>query len=475
MTKQTIADLVPDSRNANKGSQRGTGLIEKSLRNYGAGRSILIDADNNVIAGNKTLEGAAAIGLENLRIIETDGTEIIAVKRTDLHIGDKKTRELAIADNRTNQVSLEWDAEVLEELQGEGVDLSQFWFPDELDALLASVNEPEGLLPDAEHEAIQVYGNEQIIDAAFSYFRRVGFPYRFLPVHVCMQEINKLGQTDASTLVNSNTAYHVADTYHPHRFHVSAEKMKSPLQAYHDDKLFRRALTLQIEQNGTIPDTYFGKLDIVSGTQACSNFRPGFACKLYKDYCHAGDTVLDTSTGFGGRLVGFMASGVAGKYIGIDPNKLTHDANQKMAIDLGFAGKVELYNLPAEDVETEQFKERCDFAFTSPPYFAKEHYSEDDTQSWVRYKTGEEWKCGFLFPMMALQFASLKRGKFAIVNIADVKLRGKTFPLVDWTKEAAQNAGFDYVRTDEFSLTQRFGAGQDDEIAKEPVLVFVKN
>ena len=152
----------------------------------------------------------------------------------------------------------------------------------------------------------------------------------------------------------------------------------------------------------------------------------------------------------------------------------THAGNLRMAQELGFSDRIELHNLPAEDVSHDVVAGRCDFAFTSPPYFRKEHYSDDDTQSWKRYPTGEEWRDGFLTPMMALQYAALKFGCYSIVNIADVKIKSKTYPLVEWTKQAALLAGFEYIRTLEFPLTRRFGAGQVDEVSIEPVLVFQK-
>jgi DNA modification methylase len=145
----TIADLKPDDKNANRGNVRGTGMLEESLRKFGAGRSILIDKNNRVIAGNKTLEGAASIGLEDVQIVESDGTRLIAVKRTDLDLDDPKTRELAIHDNRVGQVNLEWDAAVLAELAQEGVNLDHLWSEDELTALLADVaGAPAPLLGD---------------------------------------------------------------------------------------------------------------------------------------------------------------------------------------------------------------------------------------------------------------------------------------------------------------------------------------
>lgn len=65
-------------------------LLEKSLQEFGAGRSILIDKNNNIIAGNGIVEAAGQIGLEDVEIVETTGEKIIAVKRTDIALTPKK-------------------------------------------------------------------------------------------------------------------------------------------------------------------------------------------------------------------------------------------------------------------------------------------------------------------------------------------------------------------------------------------------
>ena len=128
-----LTALTPDTRNANRGTDRGRKMIRESLKRYGAGRSILIDKSGNVIAGNKTLEGAQAIGLEDCQIVKSDGTRLVAVQRTDLDINDKAARELAIADNRASELGLEWDPDVLKALETEvDVDLSPFWDEREL-------------------------------------------------------------------------------------------------------------------------------------------------------------------------------------------------------------------------------------------------------------------------------------------------------------------------------------------------------
>ena len=58
----SIKDLIPDNKNANRGTDRGRQAVRDSLENLGAGRSILIDRKGRVIAGNKTLEGAKQPG-----------------------------------------------------------------------------------------------------------------------------------------------------------------------------------------------------------------------------------------------------------------------------------------------------------------------------------------------------------------------------------------------------------------------------
>ena len=145
MTKVSIR---PDATNANKGTERGRYMVETSLRETGAGRSILLDADGRIIAGNKTFEAATDIGLP-VRIVETDGTELIAVQRTDLDLSDPTgtARKLAYYDNRASQVGLEWDAEqVLADITA-GVDLEAMFRQDELDELL------KDLLPKTEGDA----------------------------------------------------------------------------------------------------------------------------------------------------------------------------------------------------------------------------------------------------------------------------------------------------------------------------------
>ena len=116
VTEAKITDLHFDDKNANKHTQKGLRLVEKSLSKLGAGRSILIDKNNNIIAGNGVIETAGQIGMENIRIVETTGDEIVAVKRTDVDINSKKGRELAIIDNHSAKESIDLDFDVINDL-----------------------------------------------------------------------------------------------------------------------------------------------------------------------------------------------------------------------------------------------------------------------------------------------------------------------------------------------------------------------
>ncbi len=141
MKQQKISDLKFDKRNANKGTQRGAYMLEKSLQDFGAGRSVLIDKNNVIMCGNKTIEQAGQIGMEDMIVVETDGTKLVAVKRTDLDLTkDKKARKLAVADNRVSQIDLEWDVTQLLQDHAD-VDLSDFWKQEELDELLKQVGD----------------------------------------------------------------------------------------------------------------------------------------------------------------------------------------------------------------------------------------------------------------------------------------------------------------------------------------------
>lgn len=141
VSHKKLTDLTPDRRNANLGTERGGEMIRASLADYGAGRSLVADKHLRVIGGNKTLEQAGALGMDDIIVVQTTGDKLVVVQRMDLDLeNDAKAKELAIADNRAGQVSLNWDPKVLAEFRAE-IDISKFWNKDELVVFFAGAGE----------------------------------------------------------------------------------------------------------------------------------------------------------------------------------------------------------------------------------------------------------------------------------------------------------------------------------------------
>lgn len=111
-----IGTLKADPENARKHNPTNVGMIEQSLKEVGAARSIVIDEDNVVLAGNATVEAAGAAGMEKVLVVEADGNTVVAVRRTGLTPEQKK--RLALFDNRTAELAT-WDTAVLEAMHND--------------------------------------------------------------------------------------------------------------------------------------------------------------------------------------------------------------------------------------------------------------------------------------------------------------------------------------------------------------------
>ena len=115
-------------------------MIVEALHHVGAARSIVIDEQNRVLAGNGVLEAAAEAGILKVKTVEASGNEIIAVRRKNL--SNEQKHALALFDNRAAELS-EWDTEQLRADQAAGIDLTTYFRDDELETLLEHVPEDD--------------------------------------------------------------------------------------------------------------------------------------------------------------------------------------------------------------------------------------------------------------------------------------------------------------------------------------------
>jgi len=317
-----------------------------------------------------------------------------------------------------------------------------------------------------------IFTMDEIIEQAINDFKLRGYIFSDLPLFECMQELNDLIIIDDNECTHSYLGYSIADTYHKHRHFASAINMSAPYDSFGIDKNIRKVLEYALKYERKLVHRKYSFFNMVNGTQQCSNFRPAFAKIIYNKYSPINGKVLDTSTGYGGRLIGFLAS-LSEEYVGIDPNTFTHRANEKIKIDLGKGKIINLFNVPAEEWDNSSYLNYFDLAFTSPPYFKKEIYTDQVNNSCNKYPDYNNWSTLFLKVMIKKTFESLKIGSKYLLNIQDVKIGGKTYPLIEDSIKYSNDVGFKYIDKTTFNLKSK-GNNIVDGNSGETILIFEK-
>ena len=157
------------------------------------------------------------------------------------------------------------------------------------------------------------------------------------------------------------------------------------------------------------------------------NFPCSIARTLYDYYLLPDKTnkrVLDFSSGFGGRLVGFWASNTCTEYVGIDPNPRLIEPYKKLVRYLKKNNprnkSIRLFHNCAERFNYDKVG-MFDIIFTSPPYFNLEIYGKEKTQSCNKYNTIDVWMKEFLFKSLKKSVAVLKKNGVLCINIKNNK------------------------------------------------------
>ena len=322
------------------------------------------------------------------------------------------------------------------------------------------------------------------VEVIFNYYRRHGFPHYTIREDEKHDHMRKLQKFDIDTILDGDKivqtmhGLRMAWTYFPHFWEVRCGSAKqSPMEIFYDDEKFKRTIkkcwkwcvkTYKGENEGTKNVMHENRLrqsiKIYTGTQSVSNFRPTAAKLIYEKF--GGDTIWDMSCGWGGRLIGFLASSRK-KYIGTEPSSLTFEGLQKIKKDFFYLKKsVELHKLGSEEFIPD--RNSLDLCFTSPPYFDTEKYSDEDTQSYIKFPTKEEWVNGFLRKTIENCYRGLKDGKYMLINIANTP---KYKFIEEETQRIAKELGFVQNDTLQLTLSSVMGAGYK----YEPIFVFKKN
>jgi hypothetical protein len=226
----------------------------------------------------------------------------------------------------------------------------------------------------------------------------------------------------------------------------------------------------------------------ISMCQYAVNWPSLAARALYEKFTEGvkSPVIYDPSAGWGGRLFGAITMRNRGTYIACDPNtdhlwtdstgklhsKYTelaayysdmHPLDSDRANVLFFpVGSETMRNQP----EFQKYKGKVNVAFTSPPYFMKELYSEDANQSAKKFSAFEDWCEEFLKPTIETAAEWLVSGGYLLWNIADAKFGNKVLPLEAKSIEYALNCGLVQQDTIKLLLTNMPGANRIDSEGK---------
>jgi hypothetical protein len=311
----------------------------------------------------------------------------------------------------------------------------------------------------------------------FQYYRENGFPYYDTSHESRSKEFEKLMSYDSTNLIDDEGVVKqtmhglgLAWSYFPESFNVKCGNKISPLEAFNDDIIFMNIIRKRLKMGTYVSDSGIRKMiKMYSGVQGVSNFRPTAAAAIYNRYAPNG-VVWDMSGGWGGRLLGAISGGVK-EYYATEPSKHAFDGLHDLAEDFFPDFNYNIFKTGSETWIPE--KNMFDLCFTSPPYFDLEKYSDEPSQSYIKYGTKKEWVDGFLYQTFENCYHGLKKDKYMLINIADPKSNGK-ISLEEETINTALKVGFTYNGFLKLQLSNPMSKNRSGAFKYEPIFKFKK-
>ena len=251
---------------------------------------------------------------------------------------------------------------------------------------------------------------------------------------------------------------------------------------FYDERKLKRAIRICFEfRTGDRllrPTQLRTALELVTGENV-TNFKAQNAKAIAEHLCPVlWGRVYDYSCGYGGRLLGIGSSNFKYDYVGVEPNtetvKYLNYLNDIVDEATGVKGTI------VQSVSEEYQPEDVDLAFSSPPYFNLEKYSNEETQCMVQFKTEDQWFEGYVAPTMENIKRGLNDDGIFATNIADYKSydRKEPYEVTQRWIETAEKIGFKHIQTIKMMLNTRPGVGNDRKQGREKwegVYVFRKN
>lgn len=264
----------------------------------------------------------------------------------------------------------------------------------------------------------------------------------------------------------------------PSKHDLDKKGAESIFAKFHNEEYLKRAIKFCFSyKNGCpVPTAVEGGLRLIGS--APSNFRPMNAKAIYERFTPEGGTIYDFCCGFGGRMLGALSSNKNFKYVGTDPNTETmyhlHQLGEYVEQVTGREDSYELHCCGSEEFIGPA--NSVDFAFSSPPYFDLEVYSDEPTQCYNKFPKLDEWLEGYVRQTIKNIGHMLKPGCCYAVNIADFNVSGGQVAYVDEWIRLSTEEGMPLFDTVYLGVTARAGSMEQaaGELKKENILVFKK-
>lgn len=329
---------------------------------------------------------------------------------------------------------------------------------------------------------------EELVNEVFNIYRSKNiFPVTYFNDEGIKEEIRKCIKAepvcDGKVLTNRGVSGQMLLKYlfpNLQKVVIKGKKGETIYDKFYNDDMLKRAIRFCFLYDNArmTPSGIAGGLRL-TGVNSASNFKPMNAKALYERYTPENGVIYDFACGFGGRMLGALSSTKNFKYIGVEPNSETFESLNRLGNYIedvtGRKNSYELHKMGSEDFKPEQ-TEFVDFAFTSPPYFNLEQYTEEDSQCYVKYPTLESWFEGYVRPTIKNIYSMLKYDRYYAVNIADFNVNGTRVEFVDKWIEISKEEGFEYVNNISMRVQARRGNGHDKvkNEKREGIFVFVK-
>lgn len=258
---------------------------------------------------------------------------------------------------------------------------------------------------------------------------------------------------------------------------VRGEKDNTLYCRFYDDDKLKKAISFALKYDKDArPINILRGLRMIGGGFG-SNFPIMKAQALYEYYVPKNGVIYDYASGFGGRMLGALTSKNNYTYIGTDPSTETYkglvELSKHIKSTINRDDCVILYNKPSEELKLD--KGTIDFAFSSPPYFNLEIYTDENTQSYNQGDSIDEWFISYVEPTIRNIHNALKNNGIYAVNISDFNIKRKRVKFVEkWIKCAEKN-GFTFSHEIPMKVVKRRGYGHKENDKKpEGVFLFQK-